>query len=312
MASTEGRAATRDGVELLTRHWPVPASAGAGWARVLLVHGLGEHSGRYEHVGDQLAAAGVETFAYDHRGTGGSGGPRGHVDHWSRYHDDLAARLAAIRAVEAGSDGIPVVLYGHSMGGLIVAGYCLSDRPGPDAAVLSSPGLDSALPGWKKVVAALLSRVAPRYEIANDIDGATLSRDPSVAAKTILDPGCVKVSTARFGGEGLREQKRVRTLAAGGLGVPTLVLHGLDDGLVPASASEVFEAAPSTVRRTYPGLRHELHNEPEGPAVVADVIGWLRSTVGPEVRGTLTGTTQPPPGSASSAESVAWPQTRGT
>jgi alpha-beta hydrolase superfamily lysophospholipase len=312
MASIEGRATADDGVELLTRHWPVPPTAGAPWASVLLVHGLGEHSGRYEHVGDQLAAAGIETFAYDQRGNGGSGGRRGHVDRWPRYHDDLESRLAEVRATSPEGDRRRVVLYGHSVGGMIVAGYCLAGRPLPDAAVLSSPALEADVPGWKKVLAVLLGRLVPKYEIPNDIDGSTLSRDPEVGARTILDPGCVKVSTARFGAEALGEQGRVRRLASRGLGIPTLVQHGEDDRLIPVAASAVFENALMVTRRTYPGLRHELHNEPEGPAVVADVIEWLRTSVGPEVRGTLTGTTQPPPGSASSAESVAQPQTRGT
>jgi alpha-beta hydrolase superfamily lysophospholipase len=85
----------------------------------------------------------------------------------------------------------------------------------------------------------------------------------------------VKVSTARFGAEGLAEQARVRR-AYPGLRLPTLVLHGLDDGLVPARASEALATLPNVERRTYPGLRHELHNEPEGPAVIDDVIAWLR------------------------------------
>ena len=92
---------------------------------------------------------------YDHRGQGASGGRRGHVDRWSEYHDDLAERLATVRA---GADGRPVVLYGHSMGGLIVAGYLLSDRPKPDLVVLAAPGLDSTLAGWKKALAPVLGR----------------------------------------------------------------------------------------------------------------------------------------------------------
>lgn len=280
MTSIVGHAMASDGTDLLTRHWPAAdeacaggAWAGAPWAYVLLVHGLGEHSGRYEHVGDQLAAAGIDVSAYDHRGTGGSGGRRGHVDRWSQLHDDLGGRLAEVRT-SAGDR--PVVLYGHSMGGLVVAGYCMSDRPRPDLVVLSSPALDSTIPGWKRAFARLLGRVVPTFDIPNDIKGETLSRDPSVAARTVDDPGCVKTSTARFGAEGLGEQARVRATAPRGLGVPTLVLHGLDDGLVPHQASAAFEGAPGVERRTYPGLRHELHNEPEGPQVVDDIIAWLR------------------------------------
>jgi alpha-beta hydrolase superfamily lysophospholipase len=268
-----------DGTDLLVRHWPIDeaeaggAWAGPTWGSVLLVHGLGEHSGRYEHVGDQLTGTGLEVAAYDHRGMGGSGGRRGDVEHWSQYHDDLAERLAVVRV---GAGRQPVVLYGHSLGGLIVAGYLLSDRSPPDLAVLTSPALDSSLPGWKKRLAPVLARVAPTIAIKNDIDGSTLSRDPTVAARTVDDPSCVKVSTGRFGAEALIEQARVRRECTNGFGRPVLVLHGEDDGLVPVAASAVLASAPQVERRTYPGLRHELHNEPEGSAIIDEVIAWLR------------------------------------
>jgi alpha-beta hydrolase superfamily lysophospholipase len=97
-----------------------------------------------------------------------------------------------------------------------------------------------------------------------------------VAAKVVDDPLCVKASTARFGAAAFAEQARVRDLAASGFGMPTFVLHGEDDGLVPASASEVLGSAPLVERRTYPALRHELHNEPEGPAIIDEIIAWLR------------------------------------
>jgi alpha-beta hydrolase superfamily lysophospholipase len=262
-----------DGTDILVRDWASDSAPGWPWASVLLVHGLGEHSGRYEHVGDQLTGAGLDVTAYDHRGMGGSGGTRGDAVAWSQFHDDLAGRLGDVRA--AAHRG-PVVLYGHSLGGLIVAGYLLTDRPKPDLVVLTSPALDSTLPGWKRRVAVIAARVRPTATLANGIDGATLSRDPSVAAKTVDDPLCVKVSTVRFGAEALAEQARVRALAPGGFGRPTLVFHGLDDGLVPAQASEVLDGAPLVERRTYPGLRHELHNEPEGPEVIDAIVSWLR------------------------------------
>ena len=279
MPSIVRHVAAADGTDLLVRHWPADeaeaggAWAGPPWAHVLLVHGLGEHSGRYEHVGDQLTGAGLDVTAYDHRGMGGSGGRRGDVVHWSQLHDDLGARLGAIQAA---AHGRPVVLYGHSLGGLIVAGYLLTNRSKPDLVVLTSPALDSTIPGWKRRFANVAARVRPTATLANDIDGATLSRDPSVAAKTVDDPLCVKVSTVRFGAEGFAEQARVRALARGGFGVPTLVFHGLDDGLVPAQASELLDDAPLVERRTFPGLRHELHNEPEGPEVLDAIVAWLR------------------------------------
>ena len=273
MPSILSHLAAADGTDILVREWAGDVSAGSPWGSVLLVHGLGEHSGRYEHVGDQMGAAGLDVRAYDLRGNGGSGGRRGHVDRWEQYHDDLAERLVP---VSRSADGRPVVLYGHSMGGLIVLGYLLSDRPKPDLVVLSSPGLDSTLASWKKSLAPTLSRMIPTLAVPNGIDGSTLSRDPAVAAAVRADPLATHSSTTRFGAEALTEQARVRREYAG-LTLPTLVLHGLDDGLVPAQASEILGSLPNVERRTYPGLRHELHNEPEGPAIIGEIIDWIRA-----------------------------------
>jgi acylglycerol lipase len=266
--SVIGHAVTADGIQLLTRHWP----AAEPWAVMLIVHGLGEQSGRYEHVGERFAAAGIDTHAYDHRGNGRSGGRRGDVDRWSRYHDDLEARLAAVRE---GVASRPVVMYAHSMGGLIAAGYLLTDRPRPDLTVLTAPALDSTLAGWKKRLAPLLARVAPTLTIPAGIPSESLSRDPEVGRRVKADPLNTRRNSTRFAAEALKEQARVRA-GARRIGGPTLVLHGLDDTLVPPAATEVFDGAPGVERRTYPGLRHELHNEPEGRAVLDDVVAWLR------------------------------------
>jgi acylglycerol lipase len=280
MPSIVSHATAADGTDLLVRHWPADeaeaggAWAGAPWGSVLLVHGLGEHSGRYEHVGDQLSGAGLETWAYDHRGMGGSGGRRGDVERWSQFHDDLAERLAAVRAA---AHGRPVVLYGHSLGGLICSGYLLTDRPKPDLAVLTAPALGSAVPVWKRSLAALIARVRPTFDIPNDIKGETLSRDPSVGAKTVDDPSCVKSSTARMAVAAFKEQERVLAAVSGGFGIPALVLHGEADRLVPTESSAILATVPGVERRTYPDLRHELQNEPEGPAIIEEVIAWIRS-----------------------------------
>ena len=145
-----------------------------------------------------------------------------------------------------------MVLYGHSMGGLVVLGYLLTDRPRPDLVVLSSPALDSTLAEWKKTLAPTLSRIVPTLAIPNGIDGRTLSRDPAVADKVGADPLATKASTTRFGAEALAEQARVRRDYAG-LTLPTLVLHGLDDGLVPPQASEILGHAPERGAPDLPG-----------------------------------------------------------
>ncbi|MES2209211.1 MAG: lysophospholipase [Chloroflexota bacterium] len=267
MPSTTDSATTRDGIRLLIRHW----EAAAPRAGVLLVHGVGEHSGRYEEVGEQLSAAGLEAFAWDLRGFGASGGERAWVDRFDRFHDDVEDRLAATRAALPGR---PVILYGHSMGGLIALGYTLSERPKPDLLVLSAPGIDDDLAAWKHKLAPLLARVAPRLSIPNGITPAMLSRDDDRQEAARTDELMLGASTAKLGAAAFAEQARVRA-AASGLAVPALVIHGLDDPIVPARATEPLAALGIVTRRTYPGIRHELHNEPEGPAIIADVIAWI-------------------------------------
>lgn len=269
MPSTTDSATTRDGIRLLTRHWPAEDPRAA----VLLVHGLGEHSGRYEEVGEQLAAARLETFAWDLRGHGASGGERAWVDTWVHFHDDLEDRLAAIRATVP---GLPVVVYGHSLGGLIVLGHCVDGRPPPDLLVLSAPALDDDLAGWKHLMAPILARIAPHLRIANGINPPHRSRDAARQEEVRADPLMLYATTSRMGALGFAEQARVRA-AAPGLAIPTLVIHGLDDPIVPSRCSEPLAALPGVTRRPYAGIRHELHNEPEGPQIIADVIVWIDS-----------------------------------
>lgn len=273
-ASWTGHLISRDGTDLQTRHWPV---AGDPWASIVLVHGIAEHSGRYERVGQWLAGAGLAVHAYDQRGFGGSAGRRGYVERWSLNHDDLEEVLLAVRR---GAPDQPVALFGHSLGGLIVLGYAVPDRlrPMPDAIVLSAPALAATIPGWKRTVVRVLGSLAPKMTVRNDLDGTLLSRDPSVGVDYLADPLNVHVTTTRLGAVALAEQARVRA-ELGRLSVPTLLYHGEADRLVPTPSSAPLAKVAGVTRRTYPDLRHESHNEPDGPVVIADVIDWLRATV---------------------------------
>ncbi len=264
-----GSAVARDGTLLRTRHW---APGEVPWARLLLVHGIAEHSGRYERTGALLAAAGVDVTAFDLRGFGESGGPRAYVAGWHVYLDDVEDRLTALR------DGLPLVLMGHSMGGLIALTYLLDGRPAPDRCVLSSPALGTTVPLPVRAVAPVLGRLAPMLRLSNGLRGEQLASDPEVARAYVADPLVTPRSTARLGAELFAAAARARQQLRA-LPVPTLVTHGSDDTIVPPSSTEPLGALPNVVRRVYPGLRHETLNEPQGPQVLADIVAWLRASL---------------------------------
>jgi acylglycerol lipase len=263
----------RDGLELRSYEWP---AMGVPRAHLLLVHGIAEHAGRYGHVASQLASAGITTHAFDQRGFGKSGGHRAYIDRWSQYHEDVEDRLAEVRSV---ADGLPVVLYGHSMGGLIALGYTLADPPRllPDLLVLSAPAIDAAVPVWKRKLADVLGGTLPRFAVANTFPRGGLSSDPTVEAAYLADPLAVHRTTTRLGVSLFREQDRVRAALAFGARLPvtTYVLHGGDDPIVPESASRSLEGRANVTRRVYQGLHHETHNEPSGATVIADTIAWI-------------------------------------
>jgi acylglycerol lipase len=249
----------------LVREW-IPD--GDPKATVVLVHGLAEHSGRYERPGQMLADAGFHVRSFDLVGAGGSGGRRWHAEEWDQYHDQVATHVSWAR-----EQGKPVVLMGHSLGGLISLGYLIDDYPEPDLAVLSAPSLAGGA-AWQRVLAPVLGRIAPTLRIPNSFEGEHLCRDPAVAEAYFADPLVITRSTAGFGASVFDEIDRVRD-GYYRLDVPTYVFHGGDDVLVPTHCSEILEDLDNVDRRVYEGLRHETMNEPEGPQVVADLIEWL-------------------------------------
>jgi alpha-beta hydrolase superfamily lysophospholipase len=242
----------------------------------LIVHGLAEHAGRYASVAGALTADRIDAHGYDLRGFGRSAGRRGHIDHWQQHHDDLEARITALRSEHP---GLPLIVWGHSMGGLIACGYVVSPetRPLPDLLVLSSPAVALELPGWKRALVAGLANLLPHMRVSNGRLSHGLSHDPAIGEAYDNDPLLVPASTTRFGHEGLREQRRVRE-ALGRLQampVPTYVFHGSEDPIVPVSASEPFGAMGNTVRHVHEGLRHETHHEREHEMVLGEALAWI-------------------------------------
>ncbi|MFH0751304.1 MAG: alpha/beta fold hydrolase [Chloroflexota bacterium] len=263
--------AARDGTPLLTRTWPTP---GEPWGTILVVHGMGgDHSGRHDATGGRFAAVGLAATSFDHRGFGASGGRRAWADAWDDLLDDVEDRLDAGRI-----DGLPAAIYGQSLGGLVVADYLLSDRPRPDVAVLSAPALDGGN-AFLRVLAVVLDRIRPTFAIANPWEATKIARDPMPPIVADPDPLGVSHTTGRLGHQLFRAMSRVnaRLEVDGGFSLPTLVVHGGDDRLVPTASTAFLERFPTTERRVYPGVRHEPHHDPfDGERIVEEMIGWLR------------------------------------
>ncbi len=262
------RETSRTGVELATREW---LPSGKPKASILIVHGLAEHSGRYEHVAEALTARGFAVHAYDQRGHGESGGVRIHVDDWDNLLDDVEDRLSAMAFEMKG----PTVLYGHSIGGLVALDYCLSrSEVLPDLLVLSGPAIQATLAKWKQILAPILAKIAPKASLPLDLEGHQLSRDEAVGEAYFNDPLVETKATAMFGAEALKAQKRVGEMMDA-LKIRTFLIAGGNDEIIPPHSSHSLGEVPGVDRKLYPNLRHEIHNEPEGPEVIADIADWL-------------------------------------
>jgi alpha-beta hydrolase superfamily lysophospholipase len=249
---------------LLIRRWECPDPR----ARILIIHGLGEHSGRYEHVGAFFVARGFDVTAFDLRGHGRSGGNRIDIESFDDYLDDVSVVFEEIPA------DVPRIIYGHSMGGLIAASYGMSDLPQPDLYVLSAPALSADAPVYLRWGARILTRIKPGLRVPNSIKGEQLSRDPAVGEKYFADPLVETKGTARFGAllfaqmDALRSQYEELT-------IQTLVIHGAEDSLVRPQASAPLAALGNVERKLFAKLRHETHNEPEQAEVLGFVAAWL-------------------------------------
>jgi alpha-beta hydrolase superfamily lysophospholipase len=268
---------TRDGLALRRRDWPATSDKGT----IVIVHGLGEHVGRYADVAAQLNANGWSVVGYDQRGHGASPGERGRLAAGDDLLADLAAVIDDVRRVSPPR----VVLLGHSLGGLVagrfVAGGLESPRPewqrDVDALVMSSPALDIGMTAGKRALLATLERLAPNLGIGNGLDVTAISRDAAVVAAYRADPlvhDRVAPRLVRFLADA---GARVRALAPEWT-VPTLLLYaGSDRLVVPAGSAAFAAAAPEGVvqSRAFAPLFHEIFNEPERDEVLAVLTAWL-------------------------------------
>lgn len=271
-----------DGIALRLQEWPAP---GAARGTVLVVHGLGEHVGRYRVLAGELNAAGWNVAGYDHRGHGRSDGKRGRIAEDGSMLRDLALVIDYFRGRFPGT----LVLLGHSMGGLVVGRFVAEGvRTNPaawsrevDALVMSSPALDPGMSAFQKFLVATLGALAPDIGVGNGLKPEWVSRDPAVVAAYMADPlvhDRISPRLARFiarGGEIARS-------CASAWRVPTLLMWAGADRCVAPSGSAAFAAsAPRELvaGRAFDALYHEIFNEPEREEVVRTLLEWLERRV---------------------------------
>lgn len=275
----ESRFHGHSGLALFRRSWlprePLRAIA--------LVHGFGEHSGRYEHLGAWFAERNTAVHGFDLRGHGRSAGRRGHVDGFADYLNDLEVFLGKVREA---SGSLPVTLVGHSLGGLIVTAYAVERSPGVQSVVTSGAALELSpdLSRLKISLARLIYKFAPRLGMNTGLDPHAICSDPEVVKRYIDDPLVHGISTTSHAVAMMDQIERLRGAGAQ-VEVPMFLAHGAADRLCLPSGSISFHqslpgaldgsTAPHAELRIYPGNFHEIFNDVDQKTVFADVLDWI-------------------------------------
>ncbi len=264
----------KGGFEIFFQKWLVDKAK----AVVVIVHGLGEHSGRYENLLKSLSGKKLSVFAIDHRGHGKSDGKRGHIDSFMDYVYDLKLFVEFIKEENR---GLPVILIGHSMGGVIAARYAMTYPDDPSLLVISSPGLAATIkvPDWKTGVARFFSSRVASLSFSNGLKAEYISHDPEVVRAYEDDPLVHDRVSARWVVEFLRAIEECMANAKN-IRKPILLIHGKDDNIADYRATEEFFNSVSSANKKlylYEGLYHETMNETAGERekVLRDITEWI-------------------------------------
>jgi alpha-beta hydrolase superfamily lysophospholipase len=271
---------TSDGITLHLRRWAAVETSAPAHGTVQIVHGLGEHIGRYEALAQRLNQAGWHVAGHDHRGHGMSTGPRGDMGQPQALLTDLSAVMDHLRG-----EGRHVLL-GHSMGGLVAARFVAESLVGNarrwarevDGLVLSSPALDAGLKLPQRALLRLLKPLVPALRLGNGLQPEWISRDPEVVRAYSADPlvhDRVTPRLVRF----LVDEGRLVRRRAPRWRTPTLLMWaGADRCVAPAGSAAFAAAAPREVltAQELPGLFHEIFNEPEREQVIEQLLQWLQ------------------------------------
>jgi alpha-beta hydrolase superfamily lysophospholipase len=270
----EGWTRSADGTALFWRSWRSPAPRAA----LAIVHGLAEHSGRYDHVGSYLAERGFSCWAGDCRGHGLSPGPRVHVEDFGSYAEDAGAFLDL-----AAAPGLPLFLVGHSQGGLVALLRALRVPDALRGVVVSSPFLaahKTAMPSALRLaLIAAMFRIAPSLVTRSGIDSEAVSHDPAVVKAYVADPLVSKKVSAAWYRAAIAAQKEVNE-GASRFPVPALVMASGEDRLVDPGAIREWTSRAPRERTTFvewPGFYHEMFNEVGNQQVLTRVVEWLEA-----------------------------------
>lgn len=264
-----------DGLTLFAQAWEPDVTPFV--AVLCLVHGIGEHSSRYAHVAEAFEKEGYVLFAADLRGHGKSEGLKGHADSMEVLMQDVDVLLNQARARYP---GLPVILYGHSLGGILALHYCLKRKPDVKGVLVTSPALHSSLEQQttKVFAAKVLGTMMPKLTITSGLDVNAISHDPEVLEKYNNDP-LVHDQISMGLGKTLLQVCKYNLTHAAEFPLPLLLMHGKDDAIAFPSSSIKF-AEPLKGRCTlvlWEGGFHELHNEPIKNEVFQTMIDWMKN-----------------------------------
>jgi alpha-beta hydrolase superfamily lysophospholipase len=263
-----------DGLDLFWQTWTPDSAATAAMA---IVHGFGEHSDRYMNAVNYFVPKGCAVYGFDLRGYGRSGGKRGHIDRWDDYVNDVKSFMDEVRQ---GTNGIPLFLWGHSLGGLIALDYAARCQDCLRGVITSGPLLGEVpvSPALVKI-SQVMSRVWPGFGMDIHLDATAVSRDPTVVQAYQKDTLVHSIATARFGTELNTARARVNQQAAQ-FKLPLLLMQGGADRLTPAASNRMYHDSVGSKDKQfvlYPDAYHELHNDLGAEHALADMFSWMQA-----------------------------------
>jgi alpha-beta hydrolase superfamily lysophospholipase len=268
---------TNDGINIFGQKWENDTTAPK--AVICLVHGFGEHSGRYEHVAQFFTDNNYAVITYDHRGHGHSGGRKGHFSSYDEFLNDVGNLL---KQADSNFPNLPKILYGHSMGGNVVANYAIKKQPKIAGIILSSPFFNTAFqpPAIKIALGKMMKNIIPTLSLPSGLEVNDISRDKEVVKKYSEDPMVFDIISSKMGIELIEfGQEAVKNAAQ--LKLPTLLFHGTGDRITSFDESKKFasNAGNNTTFIEYKGLYHECHNEPEKAEVLSNMLKWCNNLI---------------------------------